>query len=89
MEERYDAYLVIEVINQEGKVVSRASRKIRCPELLPFVKDVSYVYDLHHEGGLGRPWVQEATLERSESPCAIGAITIETEKNQSESRSQK
>lgn len=65
MGDRYDSYLVIETVNKNGEVVSEHKRKIRCPDLLGFVKEVSILYDKHHPEDLGRSWLVTKSLDDS------------------------
>jgi hypothetical protein len=48
-EERYDAYLVVEVVDKNGNVVSEHRIKMRC-DPLPFLKDITKVWKNHHPG---------------------------------------
>ncbi|HET6456795.1 MAG TPA: hypothetical protein VFI02_20545 [Armatimonadota bacterium] len=66
MSERFDVNLKIETVNSELLPVEEWIWKLRCPDLLGFVKEMDALYAKHHPGELRRP-LQHVTYVKSKN----------------------
>ena len=57
LEERFDSYVSIIAKDESGNIRSEYRRKIRCPGILSFIKELDVLYLKHHPEAKPQEWM--------------------------------